>query len=87
MDDFLGKLYCGEVRPNEGCGRHHSEMLVLERRCSRMLEELNGEISEKAREDLQKYIETKREISFFAEVDAFTRGVGFTAQFLVSALE
>ena len=58
MDDFLSTLYRGEVHPNEGCGRHHGEIIILERKCSMMLKELNREKRKKAREDLHKYIET-----------------------------
>ena len=87
MDDFLSKLYRGEVRPNEGCGRCHGEMLSLDRLGERLISVLKSEISEKAAEDLEKYISCQKELEFFIEEDAFARGVSFAARFLVSAPE
>ena len=87
MRDFLSELYRGEIRPCEGVGRYHGEVLRLERQCGKILEELNGEIGDKAREDLKKYISLKEEISFLSEEDSFARGVEFTARFFVSAID
>lgn len=87
MKEFLSRLYCGQIHPNEGAGRYYDEILPLERLSNRILEELNGEISEKAKEDLKKYINCQQELSFFAEQDAFARGVGFAAKFFVAAID
>ena len=87
MEDFLNELYNGQIHPNEGVGKYHYKMLMLEKQCSKLLEELNQEIGEKAKENLKKYIDIKHEIYFYGEADAFSRGVGFTARFLMSALK
>lgn len=60
MDDFLSTLYRGEVRPNEGCGRCHGEMLSLERLGERLIGDLKSEISEKAFADLEIHQLSKR---------------------------
>ncbi|MBQ7293520.1 MAG: hypothetical protein IJW79_07265 [Clostridia bacterium] len=87
MEDFLSNLYRGEVHPNEGCGRYYSKILSLERQGSRLLEELESELSEQTKEKLEKYIECQKELCIYTGEDAFARGVSFTARFLVSAME
>jgi len=83
---FLENLWYGNVDPHEAIltdSKQYKQLLSL---MARNRDELNGTLTEKQSETLEKYDEALNEMHSLAEVEAFSYGFRIGVRLMIEAL-
>ena len=82
---ILDELWYGNVSPFEQCTRGDKELKELMKLVVRNREELNGTLTEKQKETLEKFEDCSNEMHSITERDAFAYGFRLGVQLMAEA--
>ena len=83
--DIIKELWYGNVAPFEQCTRRDKQLKELLKLVARNKEELDGTLTEKQKETLEKFEEALNEMHGIAERDAFSYGLRLGIRLMAEA--
>ena len=83
--DIIRELWYGNVAPFEQCTRSNKQLKELLKLVARTKEELDGTLTDKQKEMLEKFEENMNEMHGIAERDAFSYGSRLGVQLMAEA--
>jgi hypothetical protein len=81
----LNELWYGNIAPFEQCNRVDKELKELMKLVVRNREELNGTLTEKQKETLEKYEDCSNELHSITEREAFAYGFRLGVRLMAEA--
>ena len=83
--DIINELWYGNVSPFEQCTRGDKHLKELLKLVARNREELDGTLTEKQKETLEKFEDCMNEMHSITERDAFSYGFRLGVQLMAEA--
>ena len=83
--DIINELWYGNVSPFEQCTRGDKRLKELLKLVARNREELDGTLTDKQKETLEKFEECMNEMHSITECDAFSYGFRLGGQLMAEA--
>ena len=81
----IDELWYGNISPFEQCTRGDKRLKELMNLVARNREELNGSLTEKQKETLEKFVDCMNEMHSITERDAFSYGFRLGVQLMAEA--